>query len=399
MWMVLLVVACGDDAASPDAGARDAAGRDSAAALRDAGSIDVSDLERTLIDMPADTWMRVEQGYGDVCTTTETDEWHAVSGCGGLLAFSGGLWDPDHRLMLLWGGGHADYAGNEVYAFSTRTFTWERLTEPSPGPYDRDPLDDGQPVSRHTYDGLTWLPDTHVMWAWTGSRSLDGSSTNVVWEFDPIARTWTDVTEDGTPGGAYETSATYDPYTQRIYLKSGERFLAYTPRTRTWQTPHDFGFPPLWPRYAGGQQRGVLAAERRLIFWMGGGLYMVYDIENDRFVTDEWITTGGATFTNAEAVSGHPEQMITTGGGEIIEQADPGLDYDVRADQIVGWTGEELWALDLTTKTWTARSTTGAPPPGALRPYGRFRYIDALNVFILVDSLDDVWFYKNTAGP
>jgi hypothetical protein len=231
--VAMAALGCGDDGApGTDGGARtDGGGSTDAgpgrrdAPLRDAGDLMVSEMERMLIAMPEDTWMRVDTGYADVCTTQEDDEWHAVSGCGGLLAYSGGLWDPDHRLMLLFGGGHSDYAGNEVYAFSTQTFTWERLTTPSPGPYNQDPLDDGQPVSRHTYDGLTWLPETHVMWAWAGSRALDGSGTNVVWEFDPLARAWTNVTGADTPSGAYESSATYDPVSRYIFLKSGERFL------------------------------------------------------------------------------------------------------------------------------------------------------------------------------
>jgi hypothetical protein len=149
----------------------------------------------------------------------------------------------------------------------------------------------------------------------------------------------------------------------------------------------------------------VLDPTRRLIFYVGGDLFMVYDIDAGTLVTDAWITTGGATFTNAEAVSGHPEQVITTGGGEILSASDPGLDYDVAADQLVAYTGRELMALDLTTRTWTDLGMDGAPPLSTPEPafwetriYGRFRYIEPLNVFILVQSSGDVWFYKHTAG-
>jgi hypothetical protein len=415
---ILVAIGCGDDStANRDASAtrdaastaRDAAGRDGGSRdatlpprdvpLRDAGDIEITALERTLIDMPADSWMRVDTGYGSVCRAEEGDEWRAVSGCGGLLAFSGGLWDPDDRMMLLFGGGHGDYAGNEVYAFSTRTLSWERLTEPSLGPYDRDPLDDGMPVSRHTYDGMVWLSHAREMWTWGGSRAIDGNGTSEAWRFDVLGRTWTNVTSDATPMAYLMHSFVYDPVTRLVFGKSGERFIIHDPEADTWSQPHDFGTPPNWPRYAGGQLRGVLDTSRRLIFWMGGDGYMIYDIERDAFVTDDWITTGAGTWSNAEIIGGHTEQLIETGGAAIIAQADPGLDYDVNADQIVGWNGEELWVLDLASKTWIRRGTVGAPTEGTGRLYGRFRYIDALNVFIMVDSTDEVWFYKNLAGP
>ena len=355
-------------------------------------------LEQSLVDLPADSWLRVGTGFGGVCD--DNGEWHAVSGCSGLTAFSGGLYDPEHRWMLIWGGGHNDYAGNEVYAFKLGDFSWERLTTPSLGPYNRDPLADGQPVSRHTYDGLTWIGDQHVMWAWGGARANDGNGTNEIWVFDPSQRQWANTTQPGTPGSAYESSALWDPVSGLIYLKAGEHFRTYDPRTRVWAEPHNFGFPPLWPRYAGGHQRATLDTRRRLIWFIGGDLYMIYDIAADRFVTDDWITTGGGQFDNAAAIGGHTEQRIVTGGAAVIQAADPGLDYDIRADQLVSWTGQALWVLDMTTKAWTQKPAPGGPvQAGGASIYGRFRYVEALNVFILVPNPSEVWFYKNSAGP
>src|SRR6267142_3701593 len=39
-------------------------------------------------------------------------------------AWSGATFDTAHNRLLLWGGGHSDYAGNELYAFSLNTLTW-----------------------------------------------------------------------------------------------------------------------------------------------------------------------------------------------------------------------------------------------------------------------------------
>lgn len=387
----------GVDAALPDA-PRDAP-------PRDAGDLsELSETERMLVDLPAGSWLRVDAGFEDVCESEPGDDWHATSGCGAVTAYSGGVWDPDHRLMLIWGGGHNDYAGNEVYAFSTRTFTWERLGPPSPGPYDRDILTDGRPVSRHTYDGLTFLTGTGRMWAVGGSSSFSGGATSLVWTYDPLTDTFENDARAATQPIYFESSAVYDPVTERVYLKSGEQFYVYDPGAGTWETPFDFGSPPNWPRYSGGAQRGVLDTSRRLIFFIGGGLYMVYDIDAEAIVTDDWVTTGGATFDNVDAVGDREGQRIVTGGGDVISPANAGIDYDVSADQLVAWTGNALWELDLSTRSWRALPTDGAPLAGPearfeqTRIYGRWRYIDRLNVFVLVEGPGEVWFYKHTPG-
>src|SRR5262245_42471120 len=46
-------------------------------------------------------------------------------------AWSGGALDPQRGWLLVWGGGHSDYAGNELYAFDVNTLAWNRLTNPS----------------------------------------------------------------------------------------------------------------------------------------------------------------------------------------------------------------------------------------------------------------------------
>jgi len=359
----------------------------------------LTDFEKSLVDLPADTWLTVQKGFADKCDNGET-EWHLVMGCAGLIAaWSGGVWDPKHRQMLLWGGGHADYGGNEVYAFSTRTFEWERLTEPSPGPYNQDPLADGKPVSRHTYDGLTWMDDQGLMLARGGSRASDGAGTGLTWTFDPDSKAWVNKQPTGTDGGSYDTSLVYDVGTKTAFLKASEMFYRYDAATNSYSVAADMGYPPYWPRYSGGNPRGTIDTKRHVLWLFGGGLYMLYDIANAKFVTDDWILTGGGDFTNEDKVKGHPEQVIHTGGGDIIKAAAPGVDYDSKADQIVAWKGGAPYVLDLATKTWTIKSGQGAPPtPTGTGTYGRLRYISKYNVLILVNSPGEVFFYKNTAG-
>jgi hypothetical protein len=58
------------------------------------------------------------------------------------------------------------------------------------------------------------------------------------------------------------------------------------------------------------------------------------------------------------------------------------------------------YALDLDTREWTLGGEVGAPVSAASGgTFGRWRYVAAYNVFILVNSVDEnVHFYKHTFG-
>lgn len=410
--IVVLAAACSDSGSSQDGGPANADGggdpgaSDGGEASDGIGSERAPDPtltpnEKMLVDLPADSWLKVPVGYAAQCDDTFAADWHAVSGCSALIsAWSSGVWDPARRQMLVFGGGHNDYAGNEVYAFSAKTLTWTRLTQPSPKPYNKDPLDDGKPVSRHTYDGLTWIDHETKMLAWGGARSNDGNGTNVTWLFDPALSTWSSPSGSSVPPSSYDHSIVYDPVTKKAFVKVVQNLFSLDPGTNAWTLLHDLGYPPLWPRYAGGNPRGALDTKRRNVWYVGGNLYMIYAIDTDKTVTDDWVTTGGGAFDNAAAVTGHPEQRIQTGGGDVISKGAPGLDYDARADQMVAWVGGGPHVLDLATKAWTRKSGADAPTaPTGTGTYGRWRYLPEYNVFVLVTTPDAVYFYKNTAGP
>jgi hypothetical protein len=67
-------------------------------------------------------------------TAIPENTWEKVAGFApaptGIMAYSGGVYDLVHHQFLIFGGGHADYWGNEVCAFSPATLTWKRMYEP-----------------------------------------------------------------------------------------------------------------------------------------------------------------------------------------------------------------------------------------------------------------------------
>src|SRR5688500_7691274 len=49
-----------------------------------------------------------------------------------ITAWNGGFFDSARNRYVVMGGGHGDYAGNEIYGFNLETFQWSRLWGPTP---------------------------------------------------------------------------------------------------------------------------------------------------------------------------------------------------------------------------------------------------------------------------
>jgi hypothetical protein len=65
----------------------------------------------------------------------------------------------------------------------------------------------------------------------------------------------------------------------------------------------------------------------------------------------------------------------------------------------VGWSGGDLYSLNIETKQWTRLSAEGGPNKVVRDTFGRFRYVPEYDVFIAVSHVDeDVYFFKPPAG-
>ncbi|MEQ1503992.1 MAG: hypothetical protein ABMB14_17250 [Myxococcota bacterium] len=367
----------------------------------------LSPLEQQIIAMPADSWLEIPNTpFLDACRAVEANrpDLSLNEGCAAIINdWSGGAWDPDHRWLLLWGGGHGGYAGNEVYALSLHDGAWSALTEPSVGPFDNsDPLADGNPASRHTYDQLVWL-DGQGMFAWGGSVAPSGNSTDTTWRFEPGNGRWTQLASSTVyeSVGNFSSGTAYDPVTDRVLVRSYTHFQAYDVAADRWEEIEDFGYEPYWPSLSVyGVRSAAIDPTRRLYFAFGGGDYLVYDIDADALVFDQWVTTGGAPFDNSATAGDHTEQAYATGGGEVLNAEGPGLEYDPPADALVAWLGGGPWVLDLTTRVWSRADGTGAPAEPIERgTYGRWAWMSYLNAFVLVNEVEqNAYVYKHTAG-
>lgn len=95
-------------------------------------------------------------------------------------AWSSFAWDSNRGNLLLYGGGHANYRGNEVYLWRGATQLWERASLPSE--FRQDSLGnwnaiDGAsnaPASAHTYDNTIFLPILDRMLVLGGAADSNG---------------------------------------------------------------------------------------------------------------------------------------------------------------------------------------------------------------------------------
>jgi hypothetical protein len=292
-------------------------------------------------------------------------------------AWSGGAYDTLRNRMIIWGGGHNDYYGNELYAFDVNTLSWERLTDPD---LDFELYQDcvethasGNPVSRHTYGGLAYITHADRFFAHGGSLACGGGwSGQKTWVFNFDTGTWQERARANTPSGDTINEYTvYDPVSQKVYLFIHGELFDYDYDQDRWS--HLDNDEISWSAF------GVaMDTKRNVIVAAGNGSVWAYDLSQQSYQRQYWSTSGG---------------------GEIVNAYAPGLEYDPIRDRIVGWAGGDIYSLDVETKQWTRESAPGGPEKVVRDTFGRFRYVPEYDVFIAVSHVDEeVYFYKPAAG-
>ena len=129
---------------------------------------DLNGLVSLLNATPEGGWVRANlNNYSDVWTPAELRPLNLASNPTPekiIIAWSSFAWDSRRGDLILYGGGHANYSGNDVYRWRGVTRTWERASLPSeimltPNGF-HTAIDgvDAAPVSAHTYDNNLYLP-------------------------------------------------------------------------------------------------------------------------------------------------------------------------------------------------------------------------------------------------
>jgi hypothetical protein len=306
---------------------------------------------------------------------------HAIDGCDSVVkAWSGGIADTKRNRLLMWGGGHNNYWGNEVYALDLNSLTMVRLNRPSPATNVSscpETYADGAPSSRHTYGGLAYIAHADRMFAYGGSKSICGYFSTGTWTLNLATMQWQQMNPSGTlPNGGPGQLADYDPNTKDVFLHDYVSGLyAYNFDSNKWSQllsdPYGIDY----------HMMGVIDPKRKLFILMGaaGG------------------RNGGIQVFNIGSKGGHGRQSWSTKGcTELLNAQSPGLAYDRVQDRIVGWPnfGDTVYVFDADTRSCTTQKLKGGPPDSAhngapsttLGTFGRFRYFPEQDVFALVND-------------
>ncbi|GEM_PF-2442411 len=307
---------------------------------------------------------------------------------GMLLAWNSGAYDTKRDRLVLLGGGHADYGGNEVYTFDVNLQKWIRLNNPSSyiGWTDGDSImPDGTPMTVHTYDGVEYLPsvDKLIMQGEHGWKQAYHAAYG--WLFDFDTKKWTQINnESGGIAGAY------DPVTGNYYdhrpTGSWAVLREYNPVTNVRRSSTLTG-PMDWPEI-------VIAAIDPIHRYY---VAIRQDLQSlDAYKNKVALFNLNTFMTQAGTL------QLTTGDTGIMAQNGPGFVWDPAINKFVAWAGgTDVYTLDPSTWVWTKVSpssgNTVIPSTVASGGYvfGHFQYIPSKNIFIAVNSIDEnVYFYK-----
>lgn len=289
-----------------------------------------------------------------------------------VQAWSGATVDTKRNRLLVWGGGHSDYWGNEVYALDLSTLSIKRIIDPSPVTSQSNcssALPDGTPVSRHTYGGLTYIGHADRMFATGGSMAPCGSADMATWTYDFTALKWQKVLSGSSLTLSYGFMAAYDALTKNVFVKDRSDFYSYSLETNKY-TKLNSSTQDVSLYFS-----AALDTKRRKFVMVGDGVVRVIDLATNQMST-----------------------MATSNAPGALSQSSPGIAYDPVADRIVVWSGgSNVYALNMDTKVWTQVATNPGPTSAAPSEgtFGRWAYIPQYGVFVLVNNIDqNAWAFR-----
>lgn len=165
--------------------ARTALGTSSTAGATTTSSTDISGLLGAVAAMPEGSWLRVNlNAYSDVWTPANLRPLYLKSNPTPdriISSWSGFAWDTRRASLFLYGGGHANYRGNDTYLWRAETRRWERGSLPSEmvqtplGYFNAIDGFDKAPASAHTYDNTAYLPVIDRFLVLGGAADPNGS--------------------------------------------------------------------------------------------------------------------------------------------------------------------------------------------------------------------------------
>lgn len=292
-------------------------------------------------------------------------------------AWNSAVWDSTRNRMILWGGGHNDYPGNELYAMDMDTLALTKLNNPgiptNQGGACITTLMDGTPNSRHTYDQIEYMPNVDKMFVLGGSVTCaSGGGTDDTWTYDFGTSAWTKIYENSPNTTAGILVTAYDARIGKVWiLDTNGGMFTFDPTNNTYATISN--------TQSGGLDYHMTASidpirHKLVVVGNSGGAsnggIAVYDIG------------AGSTYVLT--------RPSTTGCSTLIGSKSPGIVYDPVLDRMVMWNGgNDIYELNMDTYACTVVTYTGGPSAVSEGTFGRFQYVAADNAYVTVNDVDD----------
>ena len=292
-------------------------------------------------------------------------------------AWSGAIADTSRNRLVVWGGGHVDYYGNELYSFDLNTLQMTRLNDPSTPVASSCILSmsDGKPNARHNYGSLVYVAHLDMMFATNGVVACpSGGGGKDTWVLNLSNLQWTrkaDSPENCTSGVCY---AAYDPNSKLVFIDDRNSLYTYKVETDTWSSVGNSASDNL-------HFSAVIDPVKKQFVKIGGGAVVTADISNPGNVTevDRGTPSGCSALQNSES---------------------PGLSYDSVLGKIVGWpsigSANTVYIYDSTSNSCTAQTYSGGPPDSCHDPsggcpntdgtFGRFAYFPTYGVHVALND-------------
>jgi hypothetical protein len=313
---------------------------------------------------------------------------------GGVLNTKGCLYGGTFHtgtFLVIFGAGHSDYGGNEIYAYGPMedaSPTWHRLTDPTiPAPDNVGRDGSGNPVARHSYDMLQYSEVLNQMICMGASGGYHNGFDHQNGElFDFATNTW--IAADSGMGftlgssGFPNSQGGYNPTTREAWLTTpgnGNVLMKYSESTGAFTT-----YAKDNPDYSSDSKAAIDPIHNLLVQIGSSGQVLVQDLNNPTSVIVTVTTTGTAPFDSRRTI-----------------------DWDASKGRFVAWDGgmavyflQPPTTSPLTnTWVWTHVTPPTGPTPGVPETagtYGRMRATVKFGggFFLLPNESSPLVFYK-----
>ena len=347
-----------------------------------------------------------------------------------------------NKELCVWGGGHNNYGGNEIYCIrpNLATPTITRITNPStfaiPG-YDTissfgtitpaataAQLKDGNPNAAHIQSSLAYNPWEDKFAKFGGSYFYNGQHSYDTFEFNFATNAWerfagasggtdTDCGNYGTgfTSCAFTVGHQVDPIGNYSTGASGFSGLAVgDPVTQSdieyWSVVGTNGvLTQYYPAY---HQHVLRATGQPSLACCGGtpltGQSKVLISDTRKIFLETWNSSTLSTYTVdisgitslTPTASPNPSLVSATTDAScdpLLKTPSPGLAYIPSIARVIGFPantgGNTYYLMDPTSWTCTSYTATGGPPTSPINPYigGAMQYFPSLDVTVLVDDV------------